>query len=189
MKRARGGGRRRGGGSGGDAVRAEFKEISGEVFRFGKSGGKSTRPTIRDCLPLGFLGKKVFKKRTVPFTQHKRSVEKKREKAEKIKAAAVPADELPVYKKPTKPKGRNRQTTKLSERTRLDDRRGLGRVGNGTRGIRTTTIGRYKNGLLTIANHEAPGARQQRSNSLAQPPTKRKKVGWIRKGQRNKRKT
>ena len=154
------------------AARREFRDISHEVYEFGRKCDSETdafkekfgsgehhfgtrASSIWDAMPNKDIDLNKSRKRVrVPYAMIQRSREKKRIAAEKLAAQAIPIEEDPVHSAEML-RRRERRAKGLSDsrsdgesyaeyiRKRAGDRSGLRGIGSGERGYKATGIGKF----------------------------------------------
>ena len=220
------------------AARREFRDISREVFEFGKHCDTMTdefkekfgsgehhfgtrASSVWDAMPNKDIDLNKGRKRVrVPYNMVQRSREKKRIAAEKAAAQAAPVEDDPVHSAEML-RRRERRAQGLSDRRpappgqtyadlirkRAGDRSGMRGIGSGERGYKATGIGKFdaESGILHIRDFELGGLRKAQRvidarkkgkslqaamasvNAGTAGKTKRKPIGWKRKGQAKRR--
>lgn len=179
------------------AVRDEFCSISSEVYAFGKNEGKAAKKSIYDFMPNAGIDKGKEKKRVVlPYKIYQRSIQKRKEREAKLEANAPPAmdDPLAALMKKEKKKKAGRTMAEYI-RQQAGNRSGMSGIGDGSRGLNATGVGRFKDGILHISQKEIEARSGNRggprrlgalTKGRSTAPIGNRPTGWMKKGRSKK---
>lgn len=181
------------------AIRDEFCSISSEVYAFGKNEGLAgARKNIYDYMPNADIDKDKQKKRPpVPYKIYQRAMKNRKLEEEKRAANAPPVMDDPLAALLAKKKKKSGGRTMAEYiRQKAGNRSGMSGIGDGSRGINPTSVGRFRDGILHISQKEIDARTGNRggprrlgalTKGRSTAPIGNRAVGWMKKGRSKKR--